>query len=124
MEQGGSFSTSTMNDIYRTIIEGLDAKSVLSYFQRENQLVISRRSVPALPFGGNSFFITNQERQWYLFTWSPAVYKVPPEADLVGLCELFVDFGDEAQAEVPVEIAQHFGITRLSDEEAAETFGW
>ena len=99
-----------MNEVYRPIVEGLLARSVPSYFQDENQLVISRRSGLALPSGSNSFWITNDEGIWYLSTWSPTYYRVPPEADLIGLCEVFAHFGTQAQAEIPAEIVKQFGV--------------
>jgi hypothetical protein len=113
-----------MNETYRPIVEGLLARSVSAYFQGEDQLVISRQCGPALPSGSNSFWITNQEGVWYLSTWSPTCYRVPPEADLVGLCEAFAHFGTQAQEAIPAEMVERFGAIRLSNEEAAELFGW
>jgi hypothetical protein len=118
-EAGGSSPALTMNETYRPIVEGLLARSVRTYFQGVDQLVISRQ-YPALPFGSNSFWITNIGETWYLSTWSPTCYRVPPEADLIGLCEVFVHFGTQAQAEIPAEIVKQFGVIRLTDEEAAE----
>ena len=112
-----------MNETYRPIVDALHARSVTTYFQGEEQLVISRQ-YPAMPFGSNSFWITNKEGIWYLSTWSPTCYRVPPEADLIGLCEAFAKFGTEAQAEIPAKMVKRFGVIGLSGEAAAEFFGW
>ncbi len=113
-----------MNEVYRPIVEGLSERSVETYFQGDDQLVVSRQYGPVLPYGGNSFWVTNQEGIWYICTWSPTCYKVPEEADLVGLCVDFVDFGSGAQGKIPASMAERYGLTRLTDAEAAETFEW
>jgi hypothetical protein len=101
----------------------LRRRSVKTYFQSPDQLVVSHQNRPVLPSGGNSFWVTRQLGAWYLCTWAPNYYRLSPEADIVSLCEEFVDFGSIAEPEVPASIIQQFGLSKLSDEEAAETFG-
>ncbi len=85
------------NEVYKPIIEGLRARSVCTYFQSEDQLVVSRQRGPVLPFNGNSFWLSNQQGVWYLSTWAPIAYEVAPETDLLSLCEEFVDVGSCAR---------------------------
>src|SRR6516162_4071143 len=35
---------------------------------------------------GNSFRLSVRSGRWYLITWSPVYYRVPPDADLARLC--------------------------------------
>jgi hypothetical protein len=111
-----------MNEAFKPIVEGLRSRAVRTYFQGEDQLVISRQRGSVSPFSGNSFWLSNQDEIWYLGTWAPNVYRVAPEADLLSLCEEFVNVGSSAQAEVPARIVEHFQLTRLSDEEYHSTF--
>jgi hypothetical protein len=113
-----------MNDVYCPIIEALRARSLSTYFQGEQQLVVSRRRDAVLPSGGNSFWLSNQRGAWYLCTWAPNCYRVPPEMDLVTLCEAFADFSLYAQGEVPPHLVERFRLTKLSIEEAGERFKW
>ena len=63
-----------MHEVYKPIIEGLRTRCVCTYFQGEDQLVISRQHGTALPFSGNSFWLSNQQGVWYLCTWAPNAY--------------------------------------------------
>lgn len=107
---------------YHDVIEELRRRSVKTYFQDSDQLVVSRQDGPVLPYAGNSFWISRQRGVWYLGTWAPNCYRVPPEADIVSLCEEFVNFGSYAQPEVPASMIERFGLGKLSDEEEAEAF--
>lgn len=111
-----------MNEVYKPIIEGLRSRSICTYFQGEDQLVLSRQRGPVLPSRGNSFWLSNQQGIWYLGTWAPIAYSVAPETDLLGLCEEFVDVDSGAQVEVPTHIVERFQLTRLSDEEFEKAF--
>jgi hypothetical protein len=111
-----------INEVYKPIVEGLRARSVCTYFQSEDQLVVSRQRGPVLPFNGNSFWLSNQQGVWYLSTWAPIAYKVAPETDLLRLCEEFVNVGSCAQNEVPTHIVDRLGLTRLSVEAFEELF--
>src|SRR5580765_182910 len=109
---------------YENVIECLRRRSVKTYFQSPDQLVVSRQNGPVLPFDGNSFWISRQHGVWYLCTWAPNGYRVPPETDIVRVCEAFANFGTYAQPEVPAPMIERFGLSKLTGEEATEFFGW
>jgi hypothetical protein len=111
-----------MNEIYRPVVDALHKRSIRTYFQTPDQLVVSRQSGPAYPFAGNSF--SSQNGQWYVSTWVPVCYRVPKFADVAPLCAEFVDVGECAQAEIPTELVKQFELLRLSDAEVAEIFGF
>lgn len=111
-----------MDEAYRPLIEGLRRQSIHCYFQNPDQLVISRQNDPAWPSSGNSFWVSLQRGQWYLCTWVPVCYRVPPSADLIALCSEFVDHGDSAQPKVTAELAARFQLVKLSEEETNELF--
>jgi hypothetical protein len=112
-----------MADAYTEVMDSLRDRSVGTRLQSPDQLVVNRQSGPVSPSDGNSFWISRQQGTWYLCTWAPNCYSVPPETDIVSLCEEFVDFGSSAQPEVPAAMIIRFGLCRLSDEDAVEVFG-
>jgi hypothetical protein len=112
-----------VNESYRTLVEGLRASSVSAYFQRPDQLVISRQHGAVLPSEGNSFWVSHQEGSWYLCTWAPICYRVPPGLDLVRLCVEFVDYGRAAQWRVPSLLLEKYRLVELTDEEAGQLLG-
>lgn len=112
-----------MNEAYLPLIEGLRASSVAAYFQSPDQLIVSRQRGAVLPFSGNSFWVSRGEGVWYLCTWAPTCYRVPPGADLIRLCAEFVDHGSAVQPRVPPSLVKRYHLTELSDEEAGPLLG-
>ena len=55
--------------------------------------------------------------EWYLSTWSPIGYRIPPDQDIVALCSACTSVGTSAMYRVPVDIAARFGLQELSAEE-------
>lgn len=108
---------SGMNDAYEFLINGLRSRGVATYFQGPEQLVVSRQRGLVLPFSGNSFWVSFHDGPWYLCTWAPTCYRLPTEKNLVDLCVEFVDYGQSAQAEVPTQLIERFGMTELSGDE-------
>lgn len=49
--------------------------------------------------------------------WVPACYPVPPEVDLVALCEECLQWRDDPFYTIPAEIAARFGLHRMEDED-------
>ncbi len=111
-----------MNEIYRPIIDGLCSRAICNYFYGEEQLIVSRQRGPVLPANGNSFWVSHRQGTWFLCTWAPSCYRLPPEADLVALCEAFLDYGSVAQSEVPLKLVDRFQLTKLSDQESEAVF--
>jgi hypothetical protein len=70
---------------YHELAEGLRAKGIASHFQNSDQLVVANEN-PAMP-GSNCFWVTNKNDKWYIGTWLPAVYRVPPEQNICHVCE-------------------------------------
>ncbi len=112
-----------MDEAYPPLIDGLREHSVENYFQGTDQLVVSRQPGPAWPFAGNSYWVTRQQRQWYLCTWTPVCYRVPAEADLVALCVEFVGCGVRAQPRLPADLVEHYGLEELAESEAESLLG-
>src|SRR4051794_30088631 len=113
-----------MNEIYRPVVDALHKRSMRTYFQTPDQLVVSGQSGPAYPFAGNSFWISSRNGQWNISTWVPVCYRVPKLADVAPLCAEFVEVGECAQAEIPTELVKRFELLRLSDAEVTEIFGF
>jgi len=49
-----------MAEGYNEVIEALRGRSVKTYLQSPDQLVVSRQNKPVLPFDGNSFWVSKQ----------------------------------------------------------------
>jgi hypothetical protein len=112
-----------MNEPYATIIDCLRSRSICTYLQSPDQLVVSRQRRPVLPSGSNSFWLSHQRGRWYLCTWAANCYALPPESDLVGLCEEFLDYASCAQSQVPPRLVDRFELTKLSHHEFEDIFG-
>ena len=112
-----------MRQAYLRVAKRLASRSINAYFQAEDQLVISRQPDPAWANRGNSFWITYIEGQWYVGTWVPIHYKLPPNGDIVGLCAEFVDRGTAAQPTLPDDLISKYGLSHLTTEERDRFFG-
>src|SRR5438874_1023997 len=109
-----------MEEAYKPVVDGLHQHSMWTYFRNPDQLVVSRQPGPAWPSGGNSFWVSRQQGQWYLGTWAPVCSRVPAEADLVALCAEFVGRGKWAQASVPADLVERYHLVELSSPEAGQ----
>jgi hypothetical protein len=74
-----------MADPYRILAAELAANGIRCQFHSPGQLVVSAQVGPVWPNRGNSFWVTNAGGRWYLFTWVPLGYRVPPNADMPAL---------------------------------------
>lgn len=108
-----------MTNPYVLVTKVLSAHSINAYIQTDNQLVIARQEDPAWPDKGNSFWITYVGGQWYLCTWVPVCYRVPAVVSITQLCIEFVERGNSAQPVVPDDLVFKYGLSRLSEKEAA-----
>jgi hypothetical protein len=107
---------------YPPLIEALSKRSMNAYFQNEDQLVVSTQSGPALPFSGNSFWVSRKRDHWYLCTWGPVCYELPATADCAALCADFVARGRCAQTFVPADLIQKYGLRQLECDEMDRLF--
>ena len=96
----------------------LVAKGIGSYHQGPDRLVISNAN-PALP-GSNCFWVTIKAGRWYIGTWLPAVYQVPVDVEISGVCEAV--FGSSTQAIYTIDraLADRLGLKRLSVQDLEE----
>jgi hypothetical protein len=66
---------------------------------------------------GNSFRVSLKADRWYLVTWSPVFYLVPPGADLTALCLDCLRASRSPIHVVPPDIASRYGLLKVSEEE-------
>jgi hypothetical protein len=66
---------------------------------------------------GNSFRVSLKAGRWYLVTWSPAFYLVPPHADLIALCLDCLRASRSPIPEVPPEIGARYQLLEVSEED-------
>ena len=111
-----------MSKLYRALISALAERSINAYLQGPDQLVVSTQRGSALPFAGNSFWVSRKGRRWYLCTWGPVCYEVPLQADLSSLCAEFVGHGCCAQTFVPEDLVQRYGLRQVDCDEFDRLF--
>jgi hypothetical protein len=107
---------------YQTLAGALAGVGLSAQYQNKDQLVVTSQVGPVWPNGGNSFWLSQKLGTWYLSTWSPVGYRIPPGQDLVGLCSACMSLGKGAMYRVPPDIAAQFGLQELSVEEYDQVF--
>jgi hypothetical protein len=111
-----------VSELYDPLIATLAKRSIEAYFQSSDQLVLSTQKGPVMPFGGNSFWISLKQGCWYLSTWAPVCYEVPPATDLPSLCAEFAAFGRCALAVVPKALVDKYCLRELDENEFDRVF--
>lgn len=111
-----------MSDPYKTLAAALANNGIRCQFQTAGQMVVSRQVGPIWPNQGNSFWVTNVEGSWCLFTWAPIGYRVPATTDVAALCRVCMSVGDSAMFKVPNKIVDEFGLVELSEMDAKLIF--
>jgi hypothetical protein len=91
-----------MNGAYDSVVERLTAKGIRAAFHRPHQLVLPRR-----------IWIT-WNGQWFVSTWTPAVYPVPAGVDVVAVCEECLAWPDDPFYEIPEAICHRYGLCRMN----------
>jgi hypothetical protein len=109
-------------DSYTSLAAALDAVGLVGQQRSANQLIVSTQRGPVWPNRGNSFWMSVQGGTWYLSTWLPACYRIPASQDVLALCLACMNAGTSAMYEVPDEIAERFGLERISDDEFGTLF--
>ena len=78
------------------IIEGHGSATVPDNYDAAERLICASRGDNG-KLKGNSFWITFQNRSWFLVTWAPVFYRVPdevgPDSDLQGAVKASAHFG-------------------------------
>jgi hypothetical protein len=100
---------------YAELAQWLETRGIGSYFQNEQQLVVSNNN-PAIPTS-NNFWVTKKGDDWYIATWLPAVYLVAKDQHLGELCETILHASPTAIYSVEESIANRFKLRRLTDSE-------
>jgi hypothetical protein len=79
-------------------------------------LVCASRSIDGA-LGGTSFWVwfDSQSCAWFLSTWCPRYYLIPPSADLVQLCSQCLSLDSKAMPRVPDSITAEFGLVEVSE---------
>ncbi len=108
-------------DSYEAMRKALAEVGLVGQKQGEEQLVVSTQEGPVWPNRGNSFWLSHRQRTWYLSTWLPAGYRVPPDQDLVALCAACMS-GPSAMSRVPAEVIERFGLQELRENEYERLF--
>ncbi|HYV28083.1 MAG TPA: hypothetical protein VFA77_11150, partial [Candidatus Eisenbacteria bacterium] len=85
-------------------------------------LLVSAQDGPVWPDRGNSFWLSFQENTWYLSTWLPVCYRIPPSQDVIALCAACMKFGTSAMYRVPEEIVARFGLDEIDESEFERLF--
>jgi hypothetical protein len=99
-----------VTDEFTEIEADLRDRRISAYRKRPGQLALSRQRGPAWPDAGNSFWICKLAGDWYVCTWSPHYYRVPPETPVLDVAEAFADVGKSAQYRVPDDLVARFGL--------------
>lgn len=110
------------SDPYIPLIEALARLGYVGQRNRPDQLVVSTQQGPVWPNRGNSFTLSHREGTWYLSTWSPVHYRVPPQQDIVQLCLTCLAVGEAAMYRVPPEIVTKFELQEIDDRQFEELF--
>jgi hypothetical protein len=108
-------------DSYDAVKTALSKLGLVGQLQGEDQLVVSSQQGPVWPNRGNSFWLSRKHGTWYLSTWSPAGYQVPPDQDLLALCSACMG-GTSTMSRVPPEIIARFELQELDQNEYERLF--
>jgi len=100
---------------YHELAECLEAKGIGSHLRSSDQLVVSNEN-PAMP-RSNCFWVTNKYNKWYIGTWLPAVYQVPPEQDICHACEIVFRSSPTAIYRIEKALATSLKLRRLPDKQ-------
>ena len=71
---------------------------------------------------GNGFRVSLKAGRWYLFTWLPAYYLIPPGADLPALCLDCLRASRSPFPKVPADIAGRYGLVEMSEGEFDDAY--
>jgi hypothetical protein len=102
-------------ETYEELIKCLKQLGLTGQMQNADQLIVSTQTGPVWPNRGNSFWLSRKEGAWYLSTWLPVGYRVPPTQDVLALCSECMGFGNSAMFRVPPEIISRFGLQELDE---------
>ena len=109
-------------EVYKSFIDALDAVALVGVETSADQVIVSAQQGPVWPNRGNSFWVSYKRGNWYLSTWLPAAYRIPPGQDLVAVCLALMKSATSAMYHVPEEVVSHFGLEPIPDSEFERLF--
>ena len=107
---------------YSSLTEALSAIGLSGQQSRPDQLIVSAQHGPVWPDRGNSFWLSYQDQTWYMSTWSPVCYRIPPGQDIVALCSACMAAGTSAMYRVPEALVSYFGLEEIDESEFDRLF--
>jgi len=93
---------------YQNLIAALTAAGMRAELHNPDQLVVCTDE----PVLTGRIWIT-WRNQWFISTWTPAIYSVPDDVDVVALCLACVSWESGSFYTIPDKIAQQFRLVRL-----------
>jgi hypothetical protein len=109
-------------DPYNAVADALKQAGLTPRRTRPDQLIVSVQEGPVWPNRGNSFWLSHIEGTWYLSTWLPVCYRIPPNQDVVSVCLACMATGTSAMYRVPPEISARFGLQAIDDRQYERLF--
>jgi len=103
---------------YAEVGKWLESKGIGCYLQGPDQMIVSEKN-PAMP-GSNCFWLTLRETDWYIGTWLPAAYHVPPAQDIQEVCESVFRSSTTAIYSISNDLVTRFNLHRLTDKQMEE----
>jgi hypothetical protein len=109
-------------DPYIAVMGALKNAGLTSRRTRPDQLIVSLQKDPVWPNRGNSFWLSHTEGTWYLSTWLPVYYRIPPNQDVVSVCLACMAAGTSAMYRVPPEISARFELQEIDERQYERLF--
>jgi hypothetical protein len=109
-------------DPYIPLIQALTGVGLIGQRNLPDELIVSTQQGPVRPDRGNSFMLANREGVWYLSTWLPVHYRVPPKQDVVQLCSACMAVGASVIERIPPGIVSQFELLEIDAEQYEELF--
>ena len=107
---------------YDVLAQALSAVGLTGQRSRADQLIVCAQQGPVWQNRGNSFWLSHIQGTWYLSTWSPVCYRVPPNQDIVGLCSACMAAGTSAMYRVAPEIVARFELQEIDERQYERLF--
>lgn len=114
-------------DPHLDITETFQHAGLAAQRTRSDQVCVSAREIAADPDKRKSFWLSQAEGTWYLSTWLPVRYRVPPNQDILALCSACVEAGTSPGYRVPAEIVARFKLQEIDARQYERLFpteGW
>ncbi len=106
-------------DILRQSIERAGLSTTIIPDASGNRLVCAKES-SAEGLRGNSVWIAFRAGEWYLSTWTPAIYRVPVGCDLASLICDIVASSESVIYRVSKRLIDAYGLVEIDPEEFPE----